>query len=124
MAFGGNQGLDSFFPFDPCLLKKSDRFIRPNFIYWSMVRNTYDEVEDDECTSDEDDVEVCIPGNGMDIVDGAPRSSQGDVGDLDEFDYNLNKMSITPKSTLLKRFGGEQAGLQMPSRIRPCPESL
>ncbi|XP_019175954.1 PREDICTED: RNA polymerase I-specific transcription initiation factor RRN3-like isoform X2 [Ipomoea nil] len=124
MGFGGNQRLDSFFPFDPCLLKKSDRFIRPNFIYWSMVQNTYDEAEDDECTSDEDDVEVCIPGNGMDIVDGAPRRSQGDDGDLDEFDYNLNKMSITPKTTLLKRFGGEQAGLQMPSRIRPCPESL
>ncbi|XP_019179737.1 PREDICTED: RNA polymerase I-specific transcription initiation factor RRN3-like [Ipomoea nil] len=126
MAFGGNQRLDTFFPFDPCLLKKSDRFIRPNFIYWSMVRNTYDEVEDDECTSDEDEVEVCIPGNGMDIVDGgAPRSCHGDNGNLEvEFDYNLNKMSITPKNTLLQRFGGEGAGLRMPSRIRPCPDSL
>nr|GLL46411.1 RNA polymerase I-specific transcription initiation factor RRN3-like [Ipomoea trifida] len=87
MAFGGNQRLDAFFPFDPCLLKKSDRFIRPNFIYWSMVDN----------------------------------------GNLNvEIDYNLNKMSITPKNTLLQRFGGEGAGagLRMPSRIRPCPDSL
>ena len=25
-AFGGKERLDMFFPFDPCLLKKSDRF--------------------------------------------------------------------------------------------------
>lgn len=25
--FGGRERLDMFFPFDPCLLKKSDRFV-------------------------------------------------------------------------------------------------
>ncbi|PQQ15279.1 RNA polymerase I-specific transcription initiation factor RRN3 isoform X2 [Prunus yedoensis var. nudiflora] len=39
-----------FFPFDPCLLKLSDSYIRPNFIFWSMVQPTYD----DEDSSDED----------------------------------------------------------------------
>ncbi|CAA3008356.1 RNA polymerase I-specific transcription initiation factor RRN3-like isoform X1 [Olea europaea subsp. europaea] len=29
-AFGGVERVDLFFPFDPCLLRKSDRFIRPN----------------------------------------------------------------------------------------------
>ncbi|KAJ7532365.1 hypothetical protein O6H91_13G000700 [Diphasiastrum complanatum] len=37
-TFGGDNQLDMFFPFDPYLLKRSDRFIRPNFIYWSMVQ--------------------------------------------------------------------------------------
>lgn len=27
MAFGGRERLDTFFPFDPCLLMKSDRFV-------------------------------------------------------------------------------------------------
>ncbi|CAM6032913.1 unnamed protein product, partial [Sphagnum compactum] len=36
-SFGGDIRLDMFFPFDPYLLKQSDRFIRPNFIQWSMV---------------------------------------------------------------------------------------
>ncbi|VFQ64862.1 unnamed protein product [Cuscuta campestris] len=33
IAFGGYQRLDTFFPFDPCLLKKADRFIRPNYVH-------------------------------------------------------------------------------------------
>ncbi|VFQ76521.1 unnamed protein product [Cuscuta campestris] len=123
IAFGGYQRLDTFFPFDPCLLKKADRFIRPNYVYWSMVRNAYDEIEEDECTSDEDDdVEVCIPGNGIDIIgQGTARGNE----DFEEFDNTLSKMSITPKNLLLHQsLGGQRAGLQMPSRIRPCPESL
>ncbi|KAI3894246.1 hypothetical protein MKX03_021836 [Papaver bracteatum] len=36
-AFGGAAKLDMFFPFDPFLLKKSDRFIKPIFLYWSNV---------------------------------------------------------------------------------------
>jgi RNA polymerase I-specific transcription initiation factor RRN3 len=34
-AFGGIERLDMFFPFDPCLLKKSDRytFLALGFIY-------------------------------------------------------------------------------------------
>ncbi|CAH9078800.1 unnamed protein product [Cuscuta europaea] len=123
IAFGGNQRLDTFFPFDPCLLKKADRFIRPNFVYWSMVRTASDEAEEDESTSDEDDVEVCIPGNAIDIGDGTSRSLDGDNGG--GLDSSLSKMSITPKNMLLhQRVGVERAGLLMPSRIRPCPESL
>ncbi|XP_076910424.1 RNA polymerase I-specific transcription initiation factor rrn3-like [Bidens hawaiensis] len=97
-AFGGFQRLDVFFPFDPYLLKKSERFIRPNFIYWSMVRTTYDDDEDDE-----------------------DNLTDGD----NEFDKNLNKMSITPRDSFM--FGHQQdRKMQMPSRIRPStsPESL
>lgn len=31
-AFGGIERLDMFFPFDPCLLKKSDRFFLKTFL--------------------------------------------------------------------------------------------
>ncbi|PPD68929.1 hypothetical protein GOBAR_DD34193 [Gossypium barbadense] len=77
-AFGGLERLDTFFPFDPCLLKKCDSF-------------------------DEQGV------------------------DMDEFDYALKKMSITPKATSNYKFGGRfQEPARMPSRIRPStsPESL
>ncbi|MFS7972193.1 putative RNA polymerase I specific transcription initiation factor RRN3 [Helianthus anomalus] len=64
-AFGGFRRLDVFFPFDPYLLKKSDRFIRPNFIYWSMVRTTYDD-QDEDGDEDEDEDEDEKFGNKKD----------------------------------------------------------
>ncbi|KAJ0096988.1 hypothetical protein Patl1_29322 [Pistacia atlantica] len=93
-AFGGLERLDMFFPFDPCLLKKCDSYIRPNFVYWTMVRTTY---HDDEVDSSEEDVdEDFVDANGD---NGMGRSEdEEDPGD-DEFDYSaLNKMSITPKN--------------------------
>lgn len=121
MSFGGRERLDMFFPFDPCLLMRSDRYIRPNYVYWSMVRSSYDNDDDDEGTSDEDDIEICTVGRGMNIAnDGAARSYDED---LNEFDNEMSKMSITPKVT--QWFGGElRSDVQMPSRIRPCPDSL
>lgn len=114
-AFGGMERLDMFFPFDPCLLKRSDSFIRPSYVYWSMVRPTYD--DDQEDSSDEEVDEAPLGGNA--------RSHEG--FDLDEFDNALNQMSITPKDSLKHWFGGvKKEPLRMPSRIRPStsPESL
>ena len=36
-SFGGEGRLDMFFPFDPYLLRISNRFISPHFIMWEMV---------------------------------------------------------------------------------------
>ncbi|GMY09497.1 RNA polymerase I-specific transcription initiation factor RRN3 isoform X2 [Fagus crenata] len=98
-AFGGMERLDMFFPFDPCLLRKSDRFIRPYFVYWSMVRPPYD---DDEGISDEDVVEQ-------------------------ELDLDVSKMSITPRDPLSYWISnGLEEPRGMPARIRPStsPESV
>ncbi|KAJ9546709.1 hypothetical protein OSB04_019252 [Centaurea solstitialis] len=117
-AFGGFERLDLFFPFDPYLLKKSDRFIRPNFIYWSMVRTTYDDDDDDE--EDDDDEGISDEDEAEDYGGRGPMSYEDDG-----FDMNLNKMSITPRNSFM--FGNEQnRQMQMPSRIRPStsPESL
>ncbi|CAB4288004.1 unnamed protein product [Prunus armeniaca] len=123
--FGGRERLDMFFPFDPCLLKKSDSYIRPNFIFWSMVQPTYD----DEDSSDEDVGEAFAGDDdddgGMDY--GIMQSLEEQHFDFDEFDSSLNKMSITPKDSLHSRFGGAiNQPMRMPSRIRPStsPESL
>ncbi|KAL2458795.1 RNA polymerase I specific transcription initiation factor RRN3 protein [Forsythia ovata] len=124
-AFGGVERLDMFFPFDPCLLRKSDRYIRPNFVYWSMVRSTYDEDDEEEGTSDEDIADASE--NGMNIVDdGSARNFGEGFLDLDEFDTSLDKMSITPRDSSSKYGGGIRGFMQMPSRIRPStnPESL
>ncbi|KAM2063476.1 hypothetical protein ACFX16_027010 [Malus domestica] len=118
--FGGRERLDMFFPFDPCLLKKSDRYIRPKFIFWSMVHPTYD---DDEDSSDEDIGDAVADEN----VDGMDYAILHQHYDLDEFDSALNKMSITPKNSLHSTFGGAiKQPMRMPSRIRPStsPESL
>ncbi|XP_030535855.1 RNA polymerase I-specific transcription initiation factor rrn3 isoform X2 [Rhodamnia argentea] len=129
-AFGGLERLDSFFPFDPCLLKKSDSFIRPNFIFWSMVKTTYDDDEDrdeDEEGSGDEDGEESVDGVGEDRRDRMATSFNEQDIDIEEFDYALNKMSITPKQSLMYKFGGGLEELvRMPSRIRPStsPESL
>ncbi|KAK0604176.1 hypothetical protein LWI29_012855 [Acer saccharum] len=125
-GFGGIERLDMFFPFDPCLLKKCDSFIRPNFVYWSMVRATYDD-EENSSDEDEDAAEDFVDGNGDEVMDdGMGRSF--DEHDLDEFDYSaLNKMSITPKNSFICRFEGKLGQpTRMPSKIRPStsPESL
>uniref|UniRef100_M4E2I8 RNA polymerase I-specific transcription initiation factor RRN3 n=1 Tax=Brassica campestris TaxID=3711 RepID=M4E2I8_BRACM len=110
-AFGGCERLDTFFPFDPCLLKSSNSNISGNFIYWSMVRPTYDKDDDEE---DDDDAEI--------IVNGDEESDEEDEGDLD---YALNKMSITPKHSFKNNMERERL-MKMPSMIRPStsPESL
>ncbi|KAL6576065.1 hypothetical protein OROHE_000536 [Orobanche hederae] len=117
-AFGGMERLDMFFPFDPCLLRKCDRYVRPNYIYWSMVKSTYDE-DDREGTSDED-----VAGNGTSIQD--DDGYDGENSDADEFDCSFDKMSITPRDSSSKFGGRKQRFMQMPSKIRPStsPESL
>uniref|UniRef100_A0A1J3GKL8 RNA polymerase I-specific transcription initiation factor RRN3 n=1 Tax=Noccaea caerulescens TaxID=107243 RepID=A0A1J3GKL8_NOCCA len=107
-AFGGCERLDTFFPFDPILLKMSNSAISPNFNYWTMVRATYDEEDDD------DDAEI--------IVNGDEESDEDNDGDLD---YAMNKMSITPKHSFKNNMERDRL-MKMPSRIRPStsPESL
>ncbi|KNA19733.1 hypothetical protein SOVF_058790 [Spinacia oleracea] len=123
-AFGGIERLDMFFPFDPCLLRKSDSSIRPNFVYWSMVRKTY---EDEEGSSDED-VDVFYPNmnRAASRDEGVEEGFEDDY--LDEFNDSLNRMSITPKDSVLKnKFGrNSRTPMQMPSKLKPSmsPESL
>ncbi|GLT39369.1 hypothetical protein SLA2020_135660 [Shorea laevis] len=123
-SFGGLERLDVFFPFDPCLLKKSDSIIRENFVFWSTVRPKY---EYEEGSSDEDDEDDIVDENEEVLVDEIAGSVDGQGLDLDEFDYALNKMSITPKDTFSYKFEGQfQEHSRMPSKIRPStsPESL
>uniref|UniRef100_A0A803L501 Uncharacterized protein n=1 Tax=Chenopodium quinoa TaxID=63459 RepID=A0A803L501_CHEQI len=104
-------------------IERLDISIRPNFVYWSMVRKTY---EDDEGSSDED-VDVFYPetNRAASRDEGIVESFEDDY--LDEFNDTLNRMSITPKdSTLKSRFGrNSQTPMQMPSKLRPSmsPES-
>ncbi|KAJ7973247.1 RNA polymerase I-specific transcription initiation factor RRN3-like [Quillaja saponaria] len=53
------------FPFDPLLHKNCVSFVRPHFIYWSMVRTTYDEAS----SNDEDVADVHIEDvSGDDMI--------------------------------------------------------
>ncbi|XP_071702066.1 RNA polymerase I-specific transcription initiation factor rrn3-like [Rutidosis leptorrhynchoides] len=124
-AFGGFERLDMFFPFDPYLLKKSDSYIRPNFMYWKMVRTTSDD-EHDEDDDDDDDVDE----EGVRDEDEGNHGVSNGMGpmsfeDDNVLDMKLNEMSITPRDSFM--FGNDRhKKMQMPSRIRPStsPESL
>lgn len=114
-TFGGIDRLDMFFPFDPYLLKESDRYIRPNFEFWSMVKTTYSDDTDD----DDDELE------GLD----APEMNVGSLDDHveidinsddDDLEYSMNKMSITPHHSFFHQMAMDSdGGLSMPARIRP-----
>lgn len=120
-AFGGSQRLDIFFPFDPYLLKESDRYIRPNFVYWSTVKTTYSNCNSEEDEEEEDDDEEDGELEHLDApkISSRQNGSFGDQynddyinsdGEGDDLEFTLNKMSITPKETF---------GLHMPAKIRP-----
>jgi len=115
-TFGGIGRLDMFFPFDPYLLKKSDRYIRPNFEFWSMVKTTYsDDNEDDE---DDELEDLDAPGMNVGSLDDHVEIDMN--SDDDGLEYSMNKMSITPyRSFLNPLVTDSDGGLSMPARIRP-----
>ncbi|XP_022740016.1 RNA polymerase I-specific transcription initiation factor rrn3 isoform X2 [Durio zibethinus] len=104
-------------------------FIRPMFVFWSMVKPTYEDAYDDENddgSSDDDSIQDFANEN-EDIMNDVGKSFDEQQLDLDEFDCALKKMSITPKNSFGYKFGGRfQEPTRMPSRIRPStsPESL
>ncbi|CAA6667071.1 unnamed protein product [Spirodela intermedia] len=126
--------LDMFFPFDPYLLKGSDRYIRPSFEFWSTVRKAYDGDDSEDEYDGDEDLENGRHGVSLEEVDSEggcgldgdqnPESeSEGEDADLG---CSLNKMSITPKDTTLKH--GLPANLgppaRMPARIRPSTSPI
>ena len=115
-AFGGKDRLDTFFPFDPCLLKKSESYIRPHFVRWSRVRTTYDtyDIEEDSDSESEASDDDFVDMNVKNVIDDDMVMSFEEALD---FDTDLNKMSITSKYT---KFGFEtmERAMSMPSRMR------
>jgi hypothetical protein len=69
---GGDNPLDSFFPFDPYLLFRSSRFVRPSYINWTAAAPDSESEDEDE---DEDE------GDGAGAAE--PRGfsrARGDAG--------------------------------------------
>ncbi|KAM3240793.1 hypothetical protein ACQJBY_054056 [Aegilops geniculata] len=114
-AFGGINRLDTFFPFDPYLLKESDRYIRPNFEFWSMVKTTYSNDKDDD---DDELLDLDAPEMSVGSLD---DHVEIDINsDDNELEYSMNKMSITPHRSFYHGVAADgYAGLSMPARIRP-----
>ncbi|PIA40361.1 hypothetical protein AQUCO_02500213v1 [Aquilegia coerulea] len=109
--YGGIERLDTFFPFDPCLLKNCDRIIGPHFLYWSMVKKTYDG-DDGSCDEDVNEGERFIDGNSESFYDGEKNLDELDLElELEVFENSMHSnMSITPRRPLKH---------MMPARIRP-----
>ncbi|XP_008805454.1 RNA polymerase I-specific transcription initiation factor RRN3-like [Phoenix dactylifera] len=107
-AFGGIERLDMFFPFDPYLLKESDRFVRPHFEFWSMVKTTYI-----NCNSEDEDEYEDL--DGPDFADNVGSSDSED-----DLECSMNKMSITPKPAFQYHMAANShTASRMPARIRP-----
>ncbi|KAH0892320.1 hypothetical protein HID58_054749 [Brassica napus] len=82
-------------------------FITGNFIYWSMVRPTYDDEDDGD-----EDAEI--------IVNGDEESNEEEEDDVD---HVMDKMSITPKHSFMNEMERDRL-LEMPSVIKPSIISL
>ncbi|AQK66561.1 hypothetical protein Zm00014a_023973 [Zea mays] len=113
-AFGGLNRLDMFFPFDPYLLKESDRYIRPNFEFWSLVKTTYSNDNSDE--DDEELGDIDAPGMNVGSLD---DHFEIDFNSDDDIEYKMNKMSITPQRTFYHPLATNSESNRMPARIRP-----
>uniref|UniRef100_A0A0E0ADJ1 Uncharacterized protein n=1 Tax=Oryza glumipatula TaxID=40148 RepID=A0A0E0ADJ1_9ORYZ len=113
-TFGGMNRLDMFFPFDPYLLKESDRYMRPNFEYWSMVKTTYNNYNSDV---DDELVDLDAPEMNVGSLD---DHVEIDLNSDDDLEYSMNKMSITPNRSFFHQImANSDTGLTMPARIRP-----
>ncbi|XP_010552505.1 PREDICTED: RNA polymerase I-specific transcription initiation factor RRN3-like isoform X1 [Tarenaya hassleriana] len=67
-AFGRKERIDSFFPFDPCLLKTSEiSYIRENYVYWGDVRKAYDDEAEGEEEDNFNEVEVIVFNDEEDV---------------------------------------------------------
>ncbi|KAJ3672983.1 hypothetical protein LUZ60_006357 [Juncus effusus] len=113
LAFGGPNRLDLFFPFDPYLLKEFDRFIRPNFEFWSEVKTSYS-----NCNSEEEFIDADAPeriNNKEDFnVYYINNNDDNDSGnEEEEMGFNMDEMSITPQ----QRTFHFPTNKQMPTRI-------
>lgn len=85
-----------------------------------MVRTTYDDEEDDVEDADINDGDFGDDNVGSLRENGKAESIDDDDLDLIEFESSLNKMSITPKTSLKNNSPGEIGfSAQMPARIRP-----
>lgn len=120
-AYGGVERLDMFFPFDPYLLKQSDRYMRPNFEFWSMVKKTYSNFNSDD---DFDDLEPDSADEGsIDGFDDKEVADEDDEDDEDEDDIgcSMNNMLITPRPVfeMATASGSIPIPSRMPARIRP-----
>ncbi|CAA0375632.1 unnamed protein product [Arabidopsis thaliana] len=89
-----SRALGGFFPF-PWLLEKSNSLISPHFIQRSEVKKTYEQAE------------VTVYGD---------TDNEEDSDDDVDPDNEMNKMSITPKHSVMHE---TERLLKMPSRISP-----
>ncbi|KAJ3693175.1 hypothetical protein LUZ60_008655 [Juncus effusus] len=121
-AFGGPNRLDLFFPFDPYLLKESDRFIRPNFEYWSRVKTSSsnfnaeeegEEIEEEFLDNDAPKMMNNKEDFNVDYINNNDENNS-DNEEEEEMGFNLDKMSITPQ----QRTFHFPTNKQMPTRIR------
>ncbi|GAB4855775.1 hypothetical protein Ancab_024420 [Ancistrocladus abbreviatus] len=101
-------------------------FIRPNFVYWPIVRTTYDGEEDDDNDGNNDS--SAANAHAGESIDISIAESFEEHDYPDNFNDSLSKMSITPKDSFQWNFVAEnmQVPARMPSRIRPStsPASL
>ncbi|XP_006656406.1 RNA polymerase I-specific transcription initiation factor RRN3 isoform X2 [Oryza brachyantha] len=113
-TFGGIDRLDMFFPFDPYLLKESDRYIRPNFEFWSRVKTTYSNYNSD---CDDELADIDAPEMNVGSLD---DHVEIDLNSDDDLEYSINKMSITPHHSFFHQtMMNSGTGLTMPAKIRP-----
>ncbi|KAH7421980.1 hypothetical protein KP509_13G084500 [Ceratopteris richardii] len=126
-SFGGINRLDMFFPFDPYLLRRSDRFIRPSFLFWSMVQSLDDDVSDSDFEGNRAKTEThsspdisqkpqqSLDSDSMEDDDSVIEDDE----DLDEFEISMNRMSLTPRdySPVLRK--APVVPLPLPAKLTP-----
>lgn len=90
-----NVELTTFFPFDPCKLRKVNAYIEDVYRDWASVAiDEEQDDDDDEEEEEEDELEEDEVGGGMKGQLGIPRPKPKD--DAEDIGASFGAMSISP----------------------------
>lgn len=145
MSFGGDNRLDMFFPFDPYLLRQSNRFIKPIYIRWQQPSYACRERESEsdqgtdgeEENANEDSADRSALLESSDDEDETPERmamSVGDVSHLWPSSAEDRGISPAPRSIGMGSYESdgfsdqarscEPMSLTSPSNLLPRPSIL
>eukprot|EP01130_Rhizamoeba_saxonica_P018354 TRINITY_DN914_c0_g1_i4.p1 TRINITY_DN914_c0_g1~~TRINITY_DN914_c0_g1_i4.p1 ORF type:complete len:528 (-),score=91.42 TRINITY_DN914_c0_g1_i4:110-1693(-) len=91
-SYGGSNHLDTFFPFDPYLLKHSSQYFKGYYTYWKS-ENDIESSEDDDFTPDHDSVQG-KPSFQIDLSSSWERA-QFMVEDNEEMNMSISPLPMS-----------------------------
>ena len=103
----GSNPLDSFFPFDPYLLRRSYEFVDPHYRHWDGTANAKDDATDDSQGGEEEEASEVLSIDQMENQDEEPIRDEHDEED-DQEKENDDKPTAMSVTSATASMGGSE----------------